>query len=76
MRKRVTVTHFTTKIICTYLYITCNKESLFVKKYQPISGGIGIKYQTHTHTHTHTIYTCTCTIVCARNTISPRMDNL
>jgi len=33
MRKRVTVTHFTTKIIRTYLYITCNKEILFVKKY-------------------------------------------
>jgi len=33
MKKRVTVTHFTTKIICTYLYITCSKKILFVKKY-------------------------------------------
>ena len=30
--KRVIVTHFTTKIIRTYLYITCNKTTLFVKK--------------------------------------------
>jgi len=33
MKKRVTVTHFTTKSIRTYLYITCNKKILFVKKY-------------------------------------------
>ena len=33
MKKRVIVTHFTTKILCTYLYITCNKKILFVKKY-------------------------------------------
>jgi len=33
MKKCVTVTHFTTKIIRTYLYITCNKKILFVKKY-------------------------------------------
>ena len=33
MKKRVTVTHFTTKIIGMYLYITCNKTILFVKKY-------------------------------------------
>jgi hypothetical protein len=32
MKKRV-VTHFTMKIICTYLYITCNKKIVFVKKY-------------------------------------------
>ena len=32
MKKRVIVTHFTTKIISTYLYITCNKKILFVKK--------------------------------------------
>jgi len=32
-KKRVIVTHFTTKIIRTYLYITCNKKILFVKKY-------------------------------------------
>jgi hypothetical protein len=32
-KKRVTVTHFTTKIIRTYLYIICNKKILFVKKY-------------------------------------------
>jgi len=32
MRKSVTVTHFTTKIIRTYLYIKCNKKILFVKK--------------------------------------------
>jgi len=30
MKKRV-VTHFTTKITCTYLYITCNKKISFVK---------------------------------------------
>ena len=33
MKNRVIVTHFTTKIIHTYLYITCNKKMLFVKKY-------------------------------------------
>jgi hypothetical protein len=32
MKKRVTVTHFTVKIIRTYLYINCNKKILFVKK--------------------------------------------
>jgi len=32
MKKRVTVTHFTMKIIRTYLYINCNKKILFVKK--------------------------------------------
>jgi hypothetical protein len=31
MKKCVIVTHFTTKIICTYLYITCNMKILFVK---------------------------------------------
>jgi hypothetical protein len=30
-KKSVTVTHFTTKIIRTYLYINCNKKILFVK---------------------------------------------
>ena len=29
--KRVIVTHFTMKIIRTYLYITCNNKILFVK---------------------------------------------
>jgi len=33
MKKPVIVTHFTLKIICTYLYITCNKNILFAKKY-------------------------------------------
>jgi hypothetical protein len=33
MKKRVTVTHFTMKIIHTCLYIICNKNILFVKKY-------------------------------------------
>jgi hypothetical protein len=33
MRKHVIVTHFTTKIIRTYLYTICNKKFLFVKKY-------------------------------------------
>jgi len=33
MKKCVTVTHFTMKIMRTYLYITCNKKILFVKKY-------------------------------------------
>jgi len=33
MKKRVIFTHFTMKIIRTYLYINCNKKILFVKKY-------------------------------------------
>jgi hypothetical protein len=34
IKKRVIVTHFTMKIIRTYvLYIKCNKKILFVKKY-------------------------------------------
>ena len=33
MKKRVTVTYFTMKIIHMKLYITCNKKILFVKKY-------------------------------------------
>jgi hypothetical protein len=33
MKKQVTVAHFTMKIIHMYLYITCNKKILFVKKY-------------------------------------------
>jgi len=33
MKKHVTVTHFTMKIVLMYLYITCNKKTLFVKKY-------------------------------------------
>ena len=33
IKKHVIVTHFTTKIICTYLYIACNKKILFVNKY-------------------------------------------
>jgi len=33
MKKSVIVTHFTMKIIHMYLYITCNKNILFVKKY-------------------------------------------
>ena len=33
MKKHVIITHFTTKIIIMYLYITCNKKILFVKKY-------------------------------------------
>ena len=33
MKKHVIVTHFTEKIIHTYLYIICNKKILFVKKY-------------------------------------------
>jgi len=32
MKKRVIFTHFATKIIRTYLYITCNKKHLFIKK--------------------------------------------
>jgi len=32
MKKRVIVTHFTMKIIRTYLYITCDKKIVFVKK--------------------------------------------
>jgi hypothetical protein len=31
MKKRVIVTHFTKKIVRTYLCITCNKKTLFVK---------------------------------------------
>jgi len=33
VKKRVIVTHFTMEIIRTYLYITCNKNILFVKRY-------------------------------------------
>jgi len=33
MKKLVIVTHFTMKIIRTYMYINCNKKILFVKKY-------------------------------------------
>ena len=33
MKKRITVAHLTAKIIRTYLYVTCNKKILFVKKY-------------------------------------------
>jgi len=33
MKKLVIITYFTMKIIHTYLYITCNKKILFVKKY-------------------------------------------
>jgi hypothetical protein len=33
MKKRVIVTHFTMKVIRMYLYITCNKKILFVKRY-------------------------------------------
>jgi len=38
MKTRVTVTHFTMEIIRTYLYITCNKKILFVKKYLTYCG--------------------------------------
>jgi hypothetical protein len=38
LKKRVTVTHFTKKIIRTYLYITCNKKILFVKYILPYCG--------------------------------------
>jgi hypothetical protein len=41
MKKHVTVTHFTMKIILrTCLYITCNKKILFVKKYFSLLLGI------------------------------------
>jgi len=33
MKNRVIVTHFTKKIIRTYMNITCNKKTVFVKKY-------------------------------------------
>ena len=33
MKKLVIVTHFTMKIVSMYLYTTCNKNVLFVKKY-------------------------------------------
>jgi len=33
MKKHVIVTHFTLQIIRIYLYITCNKKILLVKKY-------------------------------------------
>jgi len=36
--KSVIVTHFTLKIIRTYLYITCNKNILFIKKYLTYCG--------------------------------------
>ena len=37
MKKRVTVTHFTLRIIRTYRYINCIERTLFVKRY-PIVG--------------------------------------
>jgi len=37
MKKRVIVTHFTKKIIRTYLYIICNKKILVYCGYSPIS---------------------------------------
>jgi len=37
MKKRVTVTHFTTKTVRTELYITYNKKILFIKKYLSLS---------------------------------------
>ena len=52
MKKRVIVTHFTVKIIRTYPYVTCNKKIIFLEKYQPISGVIGMNYHTH-NTHAH-----------------------
>ena len=33
MKKSAAVTHFTIKIVRTYLYITCTKKIVFVKKY-------------------------------------------
>ena len=33
MKKLVIVTHFTMEIMRTYMYLTCNKKILFVKKY-------------------------------------------
>jgi len=33
MKKSVIFPHLTMKIVRTYLYITCNKKLLFVKKY-------------------------------------------
>jgi len=33
MEKHVIVTHFTTKMTRTCLYITCNEKTVFVKKY-------------------------------------------
>ena len=32
IKNRVIVTHFTTKIMRTYLYITCNKKFFFLLK--------------------------------------------
>jgi hypothetical protein len=38
MKKHVIVTHFTMKIVRMYLYITCNKKILFIKKYFGLCG--------------------------------------
>jgi hypothetical protein len=54
MKKRVTVTHFTKKIIRTYLYITCYKKISFVTyilrycKYSPTSALFLLLYE-HKH---------------------------
>jgi hypothetical protein len=38
MKKRLIVTHFTMKIIRKYLYITCNKKTLFAQIILPYCG--------------------------------------
>jgi len=57
MKKRVTVTHFTMKIIHTYLYITCNKKILFVKKSQPIVGIHRLRHSSCGFLNTNTVIT-------------------
>ena len=58
MKKSAAVTHFTIKIVRTYLYITCTKKIVFVKKY--LSLLLGIHRLLHSsccllNTHTFTI---------------------
>jgi hypothetical protein len=55
MKKHVIVTHFTTKIVHMYLYITYNKKILYVKKYLSLLwvftdfSILPVAFWTHTH---------------------------
>ena len=57
MKNRDVVTHFAMKIIRTYRYITCNKNILFVKKYQPIVGIHRLLHSSCCVLHTNTAIT-------------------
>jgi hypothetical protein len=54
MKKHVIVTHFTMKIKRTYLYITCNKKNVFLKKHQPTVGIYRLLHSSFRYLHTNT----------------------